>query len=190
MNRRNALKNMGMAMGYAVATPAVLSILQSCKQEVSLTWVPEFFSLDEAKMIEGFADLIIPKTDTPGAKELNVAKFIDMYINEVMDIDEGKQVKSDATTTLNELGGADVSAEKYDALLAKYLKASQTEREGFNEEENSVSNFVHRLRGIAVWGFKTSEEIGENVMAYDPVPGAYKGCESLDELTGGKAWSL
>ena len=190
MNRRNALKNMGMAMGYAVATPAVLSILQSCKQEVSLAWVPEFFSLDEAKMIEGLVDLIIPKTDIPGAKELNVAKFIDMYTNEVMNVEEGKQVKLNAAITLNELGGADMSAEKYDALLAKYLKASQTEKEGFSEKENSASSFVHRLRGMAVWGFKTSEEIGENVMAYDPVPGAFKGCESLEELTGGKAWSL
>jgi hypothetical protein len=43
---------------------------------------------------------------------------------------------------------------------------------------------------MAVWGFKTSEEIGKKVMAYDPIPGGYVGCESLEELTGGKAWSL
>lgn len=189
MNRRNALKNMGMAMGYAVATPAVLSILQSCKQEVSITWVPEFFSLDEAKMVEGFADLIIPKTDIPGAKELNVAKFIDMYANEVISIDEGKEIKSKAATTLIELGGADVSTEKYDALLAKYLKATDSEKDAFSGEEKSVLEFVNQVKGMTVWGFKTSEEIGENVMAYDPIPGAYIGCESLEELTGGKAWS-
>lgn len=189
MNRRNALKNMGKAMGYAVATPTILSILQSCKQEVSITWVPEFFSLDEAKMVEGFADLIIPKTDIPGAKELNVAKFIDMYANEVISIDEGKEIKSKAATTLIELGGADVSTDKYDALLAKYLKATDSEKDAFNEEEKSVSEFVNQVKGMTVWGFKTSEEIGENVMAYDPIPGAYIGCESLEELTGGKAWS-
>jgi hypothetical protein len=46
------------------------------------------------------------------------------------------------------------------------------------------------LRGLAVFGYKNSEKVGEEVLAYDPVPGVYKGCESLKELTGGKAWSL
>ena len=190
MNRRNALRNIGMAAGYAVATPTLLSILQSCKQELALTWTPEFFSLEEAKIIEGLADLIIPKTDTPGAKELNIARFIDMYTNKVMSVDEGKQFKTGASAILNELGGADVSTEKYDILLSKYLKASPSEKSTFNDEEMLVSEFVNNVKEMAVWGFKTSEEIGEKVMAYDPIPGGFIACESLEELTGGKAWSL
>lgn len=38
--------------------------------------------------------------------------------------------------------------------------------------------------------FKTNEFIGENVMAYAPIPGQQKGCVDLMETTGGKAWSL
>jgi hypothetical protein len=46
------------------------------------------------------------------------------------------------------------------------------------------------LRGLTIWGFKTSEFIGEEVLAYLPVPGEYIGCGDLQELTGGKAWSI
>lgn len=190
MNRRNALKNMGMAMGYVVATPTVLSILQSCKREVELAWTPTLFSVEEAKMIEGLSDLIIPKTDTPGAKELNIAMFIDSYINEVSSVEDGEQAKVMAAAALTELGGADASPEEYDALLSKYLKANDAEREAYNEDEKLVSDFVTQVRSMSVWGFKTSEYIGENVLAYESIPGAYIGCGSLEELTGGKAWSL
>ena len=37
---------------------------------------------------------------------------------------------------------------------------------------------------------KPNEYIGENVLAYAPIPGDYKGCVDLMETTGGKAWSL
>jgi len=46
------------------------------------------------------------------------------------------------------------------------------------------------LRDNTVWAYKTTEEIGENVLAYDPIPGVQLGCVSLKEATGGKAWSL
>ena len=46
------------------------------------------------------------------------------------------------------------------------------------------------LRNSSVWAYKTSELIGETVLAYAPIPGKQQGCISLDEATGGKAWSL
>ena len=53
-----------------------------------------------------------------------------------------------------------------------------------------VFQALDNLRNFAIWAFKTSEQIGENVLAYDPVPGSQKGCISLNEATEGKAWSL
>ena len=82
--------------------------------------------------------------------------------------------------------------EDYDLLLAKYLKASESELEEFesNEAETQVLNSLRGLRSTAIWAYKTSEQIGETVLAYDPVPGKQLGCISLEEATGGKSWSL
>jgi len=43
---------------------------------------------------------------------------------------------------------------------------------------------------MTIWGYKTSEYIGEEVLAYLPVPGSYVACGDVQELSGGKAWSI
>ena len=50
--------------------------------------------------------------------------------------------------------------------------------------------FANNLRGMTIWGYKTSEYVGEEVLEYLPIPGEYIGCANLNEVTGGKAWSL
>ena len=35
---------MGLALGYTVATPTLISIVQSCKNEKVLEWKPDFFT--------------------------------------------------------------------------------------------------------------------------------------------------
>ena len=74
--------------------------------------------------------------------------------------------------------------------MSKYLKADTASDENFTDNDKLVMATLIGLRSITIWGFKTSEEIGEKVLAYDPVPGVYNGCISLKEATGGKAWSL
>ena len=43
---------------------------------------------------------------------------------------------------------------------------------------------------MTIMGYKTTEYIGENVLAYQPIPGEYIACGDLDELTGGKTYSI
>ena len=50
--------------------------------------------------------------------------------------------------------------------------------------------FALQARSMTINPFKTNEYIGENVLAYIPIPGEQKGCVDLMEATGGKAYSL
>ena len=196
MNRRNVLKGLGLSLGYFVATPSVVSLLQSCKNESSqLTWSPVFLSADEGVVLENLVELILPKTeDLPGANDVDVVKFIDLYVSKVMDENGQKQYKDGIAAVINALGKpvTKITTEDYDALLAKYLKADKEQLEAFNQNEGDkvVLNTLEGIRGITIWAYKTSEYVGENVLAYDPVPGEQKGCISLEEATGGRAWSL
>lgn len=196
MNRRDVLKGLGLSMGYMVVTPSVLSILQSCRNETqTLNWKPNFFTIDEGIVIKNLVDLIIPKTDdSPGAVDVNVHKFIDVYLMEVAKEDQQNEYKKGIESILKSIGKPieNISINDYDALLRKFLKAETKIIEQFkkNELENLTLETLKGLRRITVWGYKTSEQIGENVLAYDPVPGVYKGCISLGETTSGKAWAL
>ncbi len=195
MNRRDAIKGLGLSLGYVIATPTVLSILQSCKTEAA-SWIPTFLSVDQGYVLRNLVDLILPKTEaTPGALDVNVPEFIDIYVSKTYTDKEKINYKKGLDAIIEELGVLNknpisLKYEDFDKLLSKYLRSTPEQQKAFTDKEISVFDALRGLRGRAVWAFKTSEEIGEKVLAYDPTPGVQKGCVSLEEATGGKAWSL
>jgi len=197
MNRRNALKGVGISVGNVLAAPTIFSLLQSCKTEEA-KWVPKFLSVNEGKVVKILVDLILPKTEaTPGALEVNVVEFIDLMADKVFDKKKQTVFKEGIVAIMKELALTDkepdsLNAKAYDDLLAKYLKATNKEKEAFKSNKNDtlVLTALNDLRSKAMWGYMTSEQVGEHVLAYDPIPGVQLGCISVEEATGGKKWSL
>lgn len=204
MNRRNALKGIGLSIGYTLTTSTVVSMLQSCKTEEKL-WEPVFFTKDESAVITKLIDLILPSTQkTPGALDVNVPEFIDTFIFKTYNIKQQKKYRDGLAAIIDALPITNMEVHKlstddYTTLLDKYLKINKKQRliyQTYNEDEDPVNKdaiifkALDNLRNTSVWAYKTSEQIGENVLAYDPVPGLQMGCIPLDEATEGKAWSL
>ena len=198
MKRREVLKNLGFATGFFVATPTIISLLQSCTSDVK-TWVPEFLTIEQGIVLTNIVDIILPKTDLPSATELNVPQFIDKFVNEVFDEKSQASVKTAFGKIISVLkpNSEDsiekITQEDYKALLDEHMLIKgevDTERE-INPEslEMTKSEFLNTLKSITIFAYVNTEEIGERVLAYDPIPGAYY-CGDLQELTGGKSWSI
>ncbi|MDO1513098.1 gluconate 2-dehydrogenase subunit 3 family protein [Maribacter confluentis] len=215
MDRRRVLKNMGLSLGYMVATPTLLGLVQSCKSEPAITWTPEFLSQDQGAILTKLVDLILPKTDTPAASEVQVDVFIDKFANEVMEkeqqelftmsmnkfvekalADSGKENITDLTT--DDLEPVLASSLKYSKedqtkmqdAITSYSEALAEGKTSTLDDETTRFAFANNLRGLTIWGYKASEYVGEEVLAYLPVPGEYIACGDAQELTGGKDWSL
>ena len=191
MDRRKALRNIGTGIGAITVTPAIVSLFQRC--QTSVTYNPLFIPKDDFKIVSNLMEMIIPKTDIPGAIELKLPEFVDAYIDAVWD----EKRKTDFTETWEIFISAsskaagkenanDLSTADWDAQLTKYLKPGND----VPADEVLASQFVNQLRSLTVNAFKTNEFIGEEVLAYAPIPGEQKGCVDLMEATGGKAWSL
>jgi len=215
MDRRKALRNMGLALGYTVATPTLIGIVQSCQEETELEWTPDFFSKDEGTVLTKLVDIIIPKTDTPSASETQVHLFIDRFADQVMKPEEQDFVKMSMgrfmEKALKDSGkekAGDLTAEELEPVVAAALKttpedqtknytAIQQYQDAISEGKEALLNedisrfaFANNLRGLTIMGYKTSEYVGEEVLVYLPVPGEYIACGDLQELTGGKAWAI
>ena len=92
MKRRELLKNLGLGVGAITLTPAVSSLLHSCSDGTS--WKPVFFSKDQIILLSNLTELIIPSDDeVPGAKELNLTKFIDLYVINMMEAKQQNLLK-------------------------------------------------------------------------------------------------
>lgn len=214
MNRRQALKNLGLGAGILVVGPSTLSLLQSCKNDPSYAWEPTFLSAGNGFALQQILEVILPATETPGANDLNLAQFIDSYMQEVAP--EERQIVFNrgadafATAFKNEFDKetGDGTPEEYEQMVAKYLKRPSGDKEEANKRntetqdpmdkdpadsmnfyEDSLS-YVNNVRDMGIWAWKTSEQIGENVLFYDPIPGLYVPCGPTKELTNGKAMSL
>lgn len=215
MDRRKALKNLGLAMGYTVATPTLIGIMQSCQGEPVMEWTPDFFNKEQGSVLTKLVDIILPKTDTPSASEVQVNIFIDRFINEVADKEQQDFTKmamgrflEKATKAAGVEKAVDLTVEDLEKTLASTLKVNKAQEEKNNlaveaytaslkegkeallDDEVASHAFASNLRGMTIMGYKTSEYVGEEVLAYLPVPGEYVGCGDVQELTGGKAWSL
>lgn len=198
MNRREVLKRIGIASAAVVATPTVLSILNSCTTEPQL-WTPKFLSIPQGQFLTKIVNVFLPKTDLPSATELNVPEFIDRYINEVFKIKDQQRFKlafdkvllkfeDESKKEINKIDAKDIQL-----FLDQHLKVkgeTDTERENNPDFKGlTTSECLDVLKNFSILAYLTTEKIGEEVLAYDPIPGTYY-CGNLQELTQGKSWSL
>lgn len=187
MDRRKALKNIGIGFGAITVTPTVVSLFQSCQTTPTYTTVS--FSQEQFYVVADLMDLIIPTTDIPGAKDLKLPEFADAYVDAVFNEQRKEGLINGLNAFIEEAlldsgksKPGDLTTQDWDAQLAKNLKTIGL--------ESPAAAFAEQLRGMTVNAFKINEYIGEEVLAYRPIPGEQRGCVDLMEATGGKAWSL
>jgi hypothetical protein len=214
MNRREAIKNLGLGAGFLVVTPTIMSLLQSCTA-TEAPFAPLFISAGEGHALRRIVDLIIPSDEkVPGAVDVGVHSFIDSYWNAVIPIEQQATVKlgfgllaDKFRSTFNKELEAG-KAEEFDQILAKYLKTTKEQQEAYDEKvqefyavyetdpttlpdvEAGINSLLTNVRGMTIWAWKESQKIGEEVLWYDPVPGQQKGCIPLSEAGNGKVMSL
>src|SRR5262249_62025623 len=92
MQRREVLKLLATGAGAAVSglSPAVLSIARAAQAQVGSGYKLRTLNAQQNTMVVTMTDLIIPETDTPGAKGTLVNEFIDVILTEWAHEDERK----------------------------------------------------------------------------------------------------
>lgn len=176
-------------MGGAVSAPAIMGVLKGCKARPGVDWKPAFFNEEQASVITDVAEIIIPRTDTPGAKDAGVPSFIDQMMKEVYSEEDQKKF-IDGLTKFNEgaeAGFGDTFAGLDDGDKAAYVR--KVHDEAVNNTAEEEGPFILTMKELTMLGFFTSEPGATEVLQYVPVPGAYKGCIPLSEAGNGRTWA-
>jgi hypothetical protein len=193
MDRREALKRTAWIMGGVVSAPAIMGVLKGCAAKPSIDWKPVFLSEDQGILVSEVAEIIIPKTDTPGAKEAGVPGFIDLMLKDVY----GKEDQDRFMAGLKEFDEAakkeygDVFIEldaKDQAAFVKKVHDAAVEAEKATTPAPKRP-FILMAKELTMLGFFTSEPGATQVLQYVAVPGSYKGCIPLSEAGNGKTWA-
>jgi hypothetical protein len=168
MQRRELLKMIALVTGGAVIGGEFL--LTGCSpvsnnKEFKLTQ-------DQINWLNEVAETILPKTNTPGAKDAKVGEFISTQVRDCYSV-EDQQVflkgMDQLEATCKEITGKpflDCTAEEKTQVLIKI----DTER-----------------KQLTLFGFFTSEPGATQALRYVAVPGRYDGC--VDYTPGDRAWA-
>jgi hypothetical protein len=78
MNRRDALK----AGASLAALPSLAQAQATSAKAAADAWKPSVLSASQNETVVALIDLIIPTTDTPGAKDANVNRYIDLMLRD------------------------------------------------------------------------------------------------------------
>lgn len=197
MNRRDALKSTALLMGYTVSASTLTSLLNSCKSDTKLDWQPQFFTHEQAKIVADMAECILPATDTPGANDLQLAHFVDEAVNTLLSPEEQQQMKQgvDAFAQACEdtygKSFSKCSPEQQHEFLMKYERESPKQVPSIwgypTSPEKQPFSFYRTLKDFTMLGYFTSQKVGKELLAYDPVPGGFVPCMPVSEA--GTIWT-
>lgn len=191
MDRREAIQRTAMMLGYAVSAPAIMGILNGCKAAPELAFKPVFLTEGVAGIVSEISEIIIPKTDTPGAKDAGVPAFIDLmlkdcYAKEDQDrfIKGATDFDADAKATYGD-NFLSCDPEKQKELVLKYHSEAIAAMK--SDTPPKERPFIMMMKELTMLGFFTSEPGATQVLQYEAVPGAYHGCVPLSEV--GRTWA-
>jgi gluconate 2-dehydrogenase gamma chain len=198
MSRREAIRRVALLMGGAVSAPAILGVLAGCSAEPGpdAEWKPVFLTEAQAALVAEVAEIMIPRTNTPGAKDVGIPAFIDRMLKDVYPKDEQQRFVAGLAEfeaqAKREHGRAFLELEPAQrAAMVKQVHdpAVEAERASTLPISKRRRPFIITMKELALLGYFTSEPGATQVLQYRPVPGAYQACVPLRLAGNGRTWA-
>jgi hypothetical protein len=197
MNRREALKRVAWLMGGTVSASAILAIGKGYSATTSVGSKPSILSPPQVGIVSAVSEIMIPRTDTPGAIDVGVPGFIDLvlkdaytqkdrerYLSGLAEFDAVAQAEQGKTFVALE------SAQQV-ALVRKFHDAAIVEERRLHPTHGSLQRpFILMTKELTLLGFFTSQVGATQVLQYVAVPGSYHACVPLEQAGNGKTWAF
>jgi hypothetical protein len=172
-NRRVAIQQLLLIWAGVAFLPACLNN----EQKVSIPLRDIRISPDDEQMLAELAETILPKTDTPGAKDLSAHLFAlkmvddcyttanqEKYIQGMKDFESFVMKKTSKSFTENNL-------QERQAIVAE-LDQQKPANEG-------MSFFYQSTKKLTVQAYTTCEYFMTRIRGYKMIPGKFQGCVPL-----------
>lgn len=139
------------------------------------------YSDSDIQLFDEIAETILPRTDTPGAKDAAVGRFIARYSEacyEPQHIAILQRGIGDIDGQMKKLHGVKfihAGGEEKRSLLTAIDAQAKQHAHTLGDDDKSP-HYFSLLKQLTLLGFFTSEPGATRVARYRPVPGKYKGC--------------
>jgi glucoside 3-dehydrogenase (cytochrome c) hitch-hiker subunit len=188
MQRRELFRLLGAGAVLPAMTPEIFTILRQAQPGADY----KLRTLDahQNATVVAMIDLILPETDTPGAKGARVNEFIDLILTDWAIPEERKaflEGLAGIDKQSNELFGknfVDASAQQQETQLRAIDDVLMANRQRPVRHGNTVPEVDAQMKGpfwvvfknITLHGYYTSQVAFEKELKMEIIPGAQHGC--------------
>lgn len=188
--RRSALLRLGALCGLTglsglPSSGEVLAAVAAARNGAA--YEPVLLSRDELLLTGVLAELIIPRTDTPGALEVGAHRTTDHLLKVCALAPEQARFKA-GLARIDAVAQAQ-GGKRFTALpAARQLALLHTLDAGSAPFGTEDQGFFRQLKGYVAFAYYTSEAGATRELAYLPIPGGYKGNYKLTRST--RSWAI
>jgi len=145
----------------------------------------DVFTPAQRKLVRNLVDIIIPRTDTPGALDAKADHFIELTVAHYMTAEERKTFAaglSELQAVMDNAG--DIEGEALSVLLTEQLNNLEERHADADWYQlgnrlgngfDSSAPFICQLKELTVVGFFMSEVGATQVLRHNPMPGGFDG---------------
>jgi hypothetical protein len=186
MDRREVLRLLATGSLLQLAPANLFAVLREARGLIESQNSPRTLNTHELATVKAMAEMIIPRTDTPGAADVGVAEFIDLMLTEWYDEAERGQFLS---------GLADVDSRSHSRFAKTFVECSSHQQSDTltvlgktmveETKENAPrtrgrgampSNFYAMFRYLTLTAYYTSEAGATQELHFEMIPDHYDGC--------------
>ncbi len=196
MDRREALRLLATGTALQLAPRNLLGVLREARRLVETQVFPRTLNPHQAATTTAMAELILPRTETPGATDVGATEFIDLMLTEWYD-------EQDRTRFLNGLTDVDLRAKALfgknfvdgspdqQAEILSWLGQKMTaEAEASLRPRGSSSpalstNFYFMFRRMTLTAYYTSEAGATTALHFQMIPDSHAECAEASSEKGG-----
>jgi len=169
LDRRQALRTLAFGGIGAVAAPAWAETLAEIARDhadhahtavaaaAEAPWAAKVFDAHQNETVVLLSELIIPQTDTPGAKAAKVNEFVDLVLSDASESDRKQFLKGLAwmDARSQELFGTDFVSASPEQQTALLTILASPKNKAF--EDQVGIDFFNAIKGLTITGYYTSE---------------------------------
>jgi hypothetical protein len=188
MNRRDAIRLLAAGATLPLASGKMLAMLREARAEVGTPPSPRSLNPHQFEIVKTIAEMILPRTDTPGATDVGVTEFIDLILTEwysdaernrflsgIADVDSRSQsLFAKHFVVCSAIQQADILTALGEKMVEDGSRAS-TDRQG-DWAAGQGDSFYTMLRQLTLTAYFTSEAGATEALHFEIIPASHKGC--------------
>ena len=197
LNRREAVRLLATGAALPLAPRGMLARLREARALVETPAGPRTLNARQEATVRMMAEMILPRTDTPGATDVGATEFIDLILTEWYDDAERRRFLSglaDAEARSQSLFGKDFvdcsPAQRAEILieLGENLASESAGRPMRRRGDWSLrkdETFYSMLRRLTLTAYYTSEGGATEELHFQVIPDVHDECAEMPAGKGG-----